>query len=103
MNNLKSDSNYGTNLYNFTTPDQILIATPLSSGAFNLELDIYNNVIVKDLISGKNYRGSLSISQDYIKFDNGMIGRVNSDVVLHFKFLKVSYGNNFINCSVLMI
>lgn len=63
----------------FSVPEQYSIAVPLSSGSYKVETTPLNEFIVRDLITGKAYKGKANVTQDGILFENGMTGRIDSN------------------------
>ena len=63
----------------FSIPELYSITVPLSSGSYKVETTPYNEFIIRDLITGKAYKGKANVTQDGVLFENGMVGRIDSN------------------------
>ena len=69
----------GKDLFSFSTPDQNLLSVPLSSGSYQVDSTPLDEFIIRDFITGKVYKGKMNITRDAVLFDNGMIGKIDSN------------------------
>ena len=63
----------------FSIPELYSITVPLSSGSYEVETTPFNEFIIRDLITGKAYKGKANVTQDGVLFENGMVGRIDSN------------------------